>query len=66
MPPSLPAPHLVATIDLPGSDGRAHVIVVPTDYLESTRCVIAVGPNGQAAVACAQRGLDSATADHDR
>lgn len=47
-----------ATLELPKGDGRAHIIVMPTDIFEASRCLVAVGPNGQAAVSCAPKGYE--------
>jgi hypothetical protein len=52
-------PRLEATIDLPGGDGRAHIIVVPTGFMESARCVVVVSPGGSPAVSCAPKDLDA-------
>lgn len=56
--PALPAPSIAATLDLPRGDGRVHIIVMPTDTFESARCIVAVGPNGQASTACAPKSFD--------
>ena len=53
-----PAPRLEATLQLPAGDGRVHIVAMPSAYLEVTRCIVAVGPNGQAAVSCAPKDLD--------
>lgn len=60
MGPAQPAPRLEATIELPGGDGRVHVIVVPTDPFESARCIVAVGPSGNASSACSRSAIDAA------
>jgi len=50
--------RIEATLELPSGDGRVHIIAVPTDFMEITRCIVAVGPNGAAAVSCAPKGFD--------
>ncbi len=60
-PPSslkLDPARIETSLTLPSGDGRVHIIAVPTDYLEITRCVVAVGPNGSASVSCAPKGFD--------
>lgn len=61
--PATPAPPPVArietTLQLPNGDGRVHVVVIPTGYLEASRCVIAVAASSAAiSTSCAQRDLD--------
>lgn len=51
-------PRVEATLTLPNGDGRLHIVAMPTEYLEVTRCLVAVGPNGQAAVSCTPKDLD--------
>lgn len=57
-PLAQPSAKVESSLELPGGDGRAHIVVMPTDPFESSRCLVAVGPNGQAAVACAPKGID--------
>lgn len=57
-PAQTPTPRIEATLALSGGDGRVHVIAMPSAYLEVTRCLVAVGPNGQAVVSCAPKDLD--------
>ena len=53
-----PAPRVEATLQLPGGDGRVHIVVMPTGYLESARCVVAVAASGGVSTSCAQRDID--------
>lgn len=53
-------PRIEATITLPDGDGRVHIVAMPTDLFEAAKCLVAVGPNGQAAVSCAPKGYDPA------
>lgn len=55
---TLDKPRLVDTIELPAGDGRVHVLAIPTGYLESTRCVVAVTPGSSPSVACTPKDLD--------
>lgn len=51
---------LEATIDLPGA--AAHILIVPTGYGESARCVVVTGAAGSSpAVSCTQPNLDLGT-----
>lgn len=54
-----------ATLTLPGGDGRVHIVAMPTDLFEASKCLVAVGPNGQAAVSCAPKGYDPALGPDD-
>jgi len=52
-------PKVEHTLDLPGGDGRVHIVAIrDRTLLEVTRCLVAVGPNGQAAVSCAPKDID--------
>lgn len=51
-------PRVEATITLPSGDGRVHIVAMPTDLFEAAKCLVAVGPNGQAAVSCAPKSYD--------
>jgi hypothetical protein len=52
-------PKVEHTLVLPGSDGRVHIVAIRDRALfEVTRCLVAVGPNGQAAVSCAPKDID--------
>lgn len=53
-----PAPRVEATLQLPAGDGRVHVVVIPTGYLESARCIVAVAASGTVSTSCAQRDID--------
>lgn len=57
-PMKQPVARVEATLELPNGDGRVHIVAMPTDLFESARCLVAVGPNAQAAVSCAPKGLD--------
>lgn len=57
-PPPPPAPRVEATLVLPHGDGRVHIVVMPTGYLESARCVVAVASSGALSTSCAQRDID--------
>lgn len=55
-------PQVEHTLDLPGGDGRVHIVAIrDRTLLEVTRCLVAVGPNGQAAVSCAPKDIDLST-----
>lgn len=52
-------PQVEHTLDLPGGDGRVHIVAIrDRALLEVTRCLVAVGPNGQAAVSCTPKDID--------
>lgn len=59
-PPAKPrVPALVATIDLPGDDGRVHVVDVPASSgIESSRCVVAVSRVGAVSTSCPPKDID--------
>lgn len=61
MPPSARArapASLATTIALPGG-GRVHVVEVPQDLIDVTRCLVAVSETGASvAVSCAPRSPD--------
>ena len=42
-----------ATVQLPGNDGRVHIVRVPTGYLESARCIVTVNERGEHQSSCA-------------
>jgi hypothetical protein len=50
--------RIKSIIALPGGQGTAHVLVVPTGFMESARCVIVTSPIGSPAVACTPKDLD--------
>jgi hypothetical protein len=57
-------PRVEHTLQLPHGDGRVHIVAIrDRSMFEVTRCLIAVGPNGQAAVSCAPKELDLAPPD---
>lgn len=59
MPPAPPpGARVEATLQLPHGDGRVHVVVIPTGYLEASRCVIAVAAGGAMSTSCTARDLD--------
>lgn len=45
-------------LQLPHGDGRVHVVVIPTGYLEASRCVIAVAASGTMSTSCTARDID--------
>lgn len=51
-------PRIETTLTLPDGDGRVHIVAMPTDLFEAAKCLVAVGPNGQAAVSCAPKSYD--------
>lgn len=63
MPPAPPpGARVEATLQLPHGDGRVHVVVIPTGYLEASRCVIAVAASSAAiSTSCTQRDFDAAS-----
>lgn len=57
-------PHLETTIPLPNNAGTVHVIAVPSEFYEITRCLVVTTPAGAVSTTCANRQLDaSALAD---
>ena len=45
------------TLELAGG-GRAHVIAMPVDQIDTARCLVAIGPNGDVAVSCTDPRVD--------
>lgn len=51
-------PRLDATLTLPQGDGRVHVIAIPSEFGEVTRCVVAVSSVGMIAASCAPKEIE--------
>lgn len=51
-------PRVAATLQLPGGDGRVHVIAIPNEFHEVTRCIVAVSTTGAISATCAPKELD--------
>lgn len=56
-----PAPRVVASLPLPGPG--IHVVAIPNELMESTRCIVAVTDAGNVATSCAPKELDLSTPD---
>ena len=58
-PPPPPAARVETTLQLPHGDGRVHIVVIPTGYLEASRCVVAVAASSAAiSTSCTPRDLE--------
>ena len=58
-PPPPPAARVETTLQLPHGDGRVHIVVIPTGYLEASRCVVAVAASSAAiSTSCTSRDLE--------
>jgi hypothetical protein len=53
------------SIELPGGQGTAHILVVPTGLMESARCVAVTSSTGSPAVSCLPKDFDIPAADGD-
>lgn len=54
-----PAARVETTLQLPHGDGRVHIVVIPTGYLEAARCVVAVAASSAAiSTSCTTRDLE--------
>lgn len=58
--PANPAgpPRIDATLTLPQGDGRVHVVAIPGDLGEVTRCVVAVSSVGMIATSCSPKDIE--------
>lgn len=56
-----PAPRIVMSIPIPGPG--IHVVAIPNELMESTRCIVAVTEAGHVATSCAPKELDLSTPD---
>lgn len=64
-PRAAPAPTAAAaparvesTLPLPGTDGRVHIVAIPGEFLEVTRCIVAVTQAGAVSTSCAPKGIE--------
>lgn len=56
--PPPPTARIERSIELPGGQGTAHILFVPTGILESSRCVVVIGATGAPAVSCTPKDID--------
>ncbi|MBI5259793.1 MAG: hypothetical protein HY855_25055 [Burkholderiales bacterium] len=49
-----------ATLQLPQGDGRVHVIAIPSEFGEVTRCLVAVSTAGMVSTSCSPKDIDLA------
>jgi hypothetical protein len=56
-PAARPTPRVDHSLTLPGNDGRVHLISIPSEAGEVTRCIVAVTSAG-ASTSCAPRDIE--------
>lgn len=52
-PPAAEPAAVEATLQLPGNDGRVHIVRIPTGFMESARCIVTVNERGEHQSSCA-------------
>jgi hypothetical protein len=55
-------PRIDATLPI-GDDGRVHVIAIPGEAGEITRCIVAVTPAGHIATSCSPKDIEATPLD---